>query len=107
MSRKVNMEARERQCAKWNARNPVGSEAWVRLDDGRRVEATTTSAAWALDDGTLVVKTSETGESGHQLSRVEVRPPCVVSFGRGRSIKLSQREANRLIKALAGRGDGA
>lgn len=46
----------------WNTLNPPGSPCRVRLDDGTMKEAHTTSAAWRLGHGDVVVKV--TGHSG-------------------------------------------
>lgn len=53
-----------------------------------------------LGDGTLAVKTDVTGDAGYLLSRVEVRPLCVVSFGRGRSVRMKQSEVGKVIEDM-------
>ena len=58
---------------RWNAAHAVGTPVTVTLDDGRTIETTTRTPAWALGHGEVVVSVvGITG--GYLLSRVAARP---------------------------------
>ena len=74
----------------WNELFPLKSPCLLRLDDGSEIETRVRSEAWALGDGTVVVK-MEGMAGGWRIDRVKM----LETHEENRELKAEERRAER------------